>query len=113
MQPTWYLSSLGFYQIEILVFYYARDWASLVAQMVKNLPAMQETRPPSLGWEDPLEKEMATHLPASILAWRIPGTEVGVVSYSLWGRRVGLTHTCTHTQDLFRISLDSPGLFHR
>ena len=47
----------------------------LVAQMVKNLPAMQETRPPSLGWEDPLEKEMATHLPASILAWRIPWTE--------------------------------------
>ena len=69
--------------------------------MVKNLPAMQETRPPSLGWEDPLEKKMATHLPASILAWRIPGTEVGVVSYSLWGRRVGLTHTCTHTHRIY------------
>ena len=48
-------------------------WASLVAQMVRNLPAMQETRVRSLGWEDPLEKEMATHF--SILAWRIPWTE--------------------------------------
>ena len=48
-------------------------WASLVAQMVKNLLAMQETWVPSLGWEDPLEKEMATH--SSILAWRIPWTE--------------------------------------
>ena len=41
--------------------------------MVKNLPAMQETQVQSLGWEDPLEKEMATH--SSVLAWRIPGTE--------------------------------------
>ena len=41
--------------------------------MVKNLPAMQETRFQSLGWEDPLEKGMATH--SSILAWRIPWTE--------------------------------------
>ena len=40
--------------------------------MVKRLPAMQETWVLSLGWEDPLEKEMATH--SSILAWRIPGT---------------------------------------
>ena len=44
--------------------------ASLVAQSVKNLPAMQETRVQFLGWEDPQEKEMATH--SSILAWRIP-----------------------------------------
>ena len=47
--------------------------ASLVAQLVKNLPAMQETWIPSLGWEDPLEQGMATH--SSILAWRIPWTE--------------------------------------
>ena len=46
---------------------------SLVAQRIKNLPAMPETRVQSLGWEDPLEKEMATH--SSILAWRIPWTE--------------------------------------
>ena len=44
--------------------------ASLVAQLVKNLPAMQETWVQSMGWEDPLEEGMATH--ASILAWRIP-----------------------------------------
>ena len=48
-------------------------WASLVAQMGKNLPAMQETRVQSLGWEDLLEKGMATH--SSTLAWRIPWTE--------------------------------------
>ena len=56
-------------------------WASLVAQLVKNLPAMQETWVRSLGWEDPpekgnwedpLEKGKATH--SSILAWRIPWT---------------------------------------
>ena len=47
--------------------------ASLVAQMVKNLPTMQETWVQFLGWEDPLEKEMATY--SSILAWRIPWTE--------------------------------------
>ena len=44
-----------------------------MAQMVKNLPAMQETRVQSLGQEDTLEKEMATH--SSVLAWRIPWTE--------------------------------------
>ena len=46
--------------------------APLVAQLVKNLPAMQETWVRSLGWEDPLEKGKATH--SSILAWRVPGT---------------------------------------
>ena len=45
----------------------------LLAQMVKNLPAKQDTQSQSLGWEDPLEKEMATH--SSILAWKIPWTE--------------------------------------
>ena len=49
------------------------NWASLVAQMVKNPPEMQETHVRSLGQEDPLEKEMATH--SCILAWRIPWTE--------------------------------------
>ena len=44
-----------------------------MAQMVKNLPAMQETQVHSLDWEDPLEKKMTTH--SSILAWRIPWTE--------------------------------------
>ena len=48
-------------------------WASLVAQLVKNLPAVRETWVQSLGWEDPLEKGTATH--SSILAWRVPWTE--------------------------------------
>ena len=47
--------------------------ASLVAQMVKNLPATQKTWVRSLSWEDPLEKQMATH--SNILAWKIPRTE--------------------------------------
>ena len=47
--------------------------ASLVAQMVKNLPAMRETWVRSLGWEDPQEEGMATH--SSILAWKIPWME--------------------------------------
>ena len=48
------------------------SWASLVAQVVKNLPTMRETWVRSLGWEDPLEKGKVTH--SSLLAWRIPWT---------------------------------------
>ena len=50
-----------------------QPWASLVAQKVKHLPAMRETQFRSLGWEDPLEKEIATY--SSTLAWKIPWTE--------------------------------------
>ena len=50
----------------------AASWASLVAQLVKNLPAMWETWVRSLGWEDPQEKEKATH--SGSLAWRIART---------------------------------------
>ena len=87
------LLSMGFYWQDILewvaisssrVSSWSRDWthisyisciagASLVAQSVKNLPVVQETWVQSLGWEDPLEKEMATHF--SILAWKISWTE--------------------------------------
>ena len=59
-------------QIGIVVENYI-TWTSLVAQMVKHLPTMRETQIRSLGWEDPLEKEMATH--SSTLAWIIPWTE--------------------------------------
>ena len=52
-------------------------WASLVAQLVKTPPAMQETWVQSLGWEDPLEEGTATH--SSILAWRIPWTVQSMV----------------------------------
>ena len=60
-----------------------RRGASLVAQIVKHLPVIQETWVQSLGWEDPLEKEMATH--SSVLAWRIPGMG-SLVGCCLWGR---------------------------
>ena len=61
--------------------------ASLVAQMVKNLPAKQETRVGSLGQEDPLQEGMATH--CSILAWRIPWTEEPDTLQSMGSQRVG------------------------
>ena len=60
---------------------------SLVAQMVKRLPTMWETRVRSLGWEDLLEKEMATH--SSSLAWRIPWTEEPGGLQSRGSQRVG------------------------
>ena len=61
--------------------------ASLVAQMVKRPPAIWETRVRSLGWEDHLEKEMATH--SSILVWRIPWTEDPDRLQSISSQRVG------------------------
>ena len=63
------------------------SWASLVAQMVKNLPAMWETRVRFLGWEDPLEKEMAIY--SSTLAWKIPQTEEPDRLQSTGSQRVG------------------------
>ena len=60
---------------------------SLVAQLVKNLPTVQETRGPSLGWEDPLEKEIATH--SSILGWKISWTEEPGGLQSMGLQRVG------------------------
>ena len=62
-----------------------RKGASLVAQRLKRLPAMQEIRVRSLGWEDPLGKEMAIH--ASILAWRILHGWRSLVGYSPRGRK--------------------------
>jgi len=66
---TWVSPTLS----ELRLLCIAHHWDSLVAQMVKILPAMQETQVQSLGQEDPLEKEMATH--SSILAWEIPWME--------------------------------------
>ena len=65
----------------------ARRGASLVAQIVKNLPVMQGTWVQSLGQEDPLEKEMATH--SSILAWRVSWTEEPGGLQSMESQRVG------------------------
>ena len=59
----------------------------MVVQTVKNLPAVWESRVQSLGWEDPLENEMATH--SSILAWRIPWTEEPGGLQSMGSKRVG------------------------
>ena len=67
---AWRCSSLLFFYSVFLVSFFFR--ASLVAQLIKNPPAMQETWLHSLVWEDPLEKGKATH--SSILAWRIPWT---------------------------------------
>ena len=61
--------------------------ASLVAQMVKSLPAVRETQVQSLGQEDPLEEEMAIH--SSILAWRIPWTEEPGRLQPMGSQRVG------------------------
>ena len=61
--------------------------ASLVAQWVKRLPLMRETRVRFLGWEDPLEKEMATH--SSTLAWKIPWTEKPGRLQSVGSQKVG------------------------
>ena len=70
-------------------------WASLMAQRLKRLPAVQETQVRSLGWEDPLEKEMATH--SSSLSWRIPWTEEpgGLQSTGLQRVRHDFTFTFT------------------
>ena len=61
--------------------------ASLVAQTVKRLPAIRETRVRFLGWEDPLENEMAIH--SSTLAWKIPWTEEPDRLQSMGSQRVG------------------------
>ena len=63
------------------------SWASLVAQMVKYLPAMQHTWVQSLSWEDPLQEGMATH--SSILAWEIPWTENPGGLQSIRSQRIG------------------------
>ena len=70
--------------------------ASLVAQKVKRLPAMQETQVQCLGWEDPLEEEMATH--SNTLVWKILWTEE-LAGYSPWSRKESDTteHALTHT----------------
>ena len=70
-------------------------WASLVAQMVKTPPAMQETQVQSLGQEDPLEKEMATHF--IILAWRMPRTEEPGRLQFMGSQRVGHDWAAKHT----------------
>ena len=72
------------YPLKIIILYY---WASLVAQTVKCMPTMRETWVRSLGREDPLEKEMATH--SSTLAWKIPWAEEPGRLQAMGSQRVG------------------------
>ena len=83
--------------VSIIVIWLKLPWASLMAQRVKNLPAMQETQVQSLGWEDPLEKGMASH--SSILAWRTPWTEEPCGLQFMGSQRVG-HHWMTQIQSL-------------
>ena len=78
-----------FLPLYLKIYLYVFTWvrASLVAQRLKHLPAMRETWVRSLGWEDPLEKEMATH--SSTLAWRIPWREEPGRLQSMGSQRVG------------------------
>ena len=87
------------------------SWASLVAQRLKHLPPMRETRVRSLGREDPLEKEMVTH--SSILAWKIPWTEKpgrSLVGYSPRGHKESDTterlHLHLHQYSCLRNPMD-------
>ena len=75
--------------------------ASLVAQLVKTLPAMQETQVRSLGWEDPLEMGMATH--STTLAWRIPWTEEPGGIQSTGSHKVDMTDWQAAAEMLFNI----------
>ena len=94
----------------------SKEWTSMVAQMVKNLPPMQETQVQFLGQEDPVEKGIATHF--SILAWRIPWTEEPGGLQSRGSQRVRynwvtLSHTHTHWRVLYNFPVHyvwtSPG----
>ena len=83
-----HLGRLSFpYHIYIYIVYVYSSWVSLVAQTVKHLPIMRETWVRSLGQEDPLEKEMATH--PSIHAWKIPWTEEPGRLQSMGSQRAG------------------------
>ena len=79
--------STSFLFVFKILFIYGCARASLIAQLVKSLPAMQETWVQFLGGEDPPEEEMATH--SSILAWRIPWTEEPGRLQSMGSQRVG------------------------
>ena len=84
------------------------NWASLVAQTVKNLPEMKGTQAQFLGWENPLEKGMATH--SSVLAWRIPWTEEpGGVQSMGWQSRTGTRLSRPHCPFCL-LSLPCPSL---
>ena len=81
------MTSFGASFFKYIFFFKIKVGTSLVAQMVKHLSTMWKTWVQSLGWEDPLEKEMAIY--SSILAWRIPWTEEPGKLESLRSQRIG------------------------
>ena len=84
-------ASTGVFRAALIISNETHQRISQAAQMVKNLPAMQDTWVPSLGQEDPLEKGMAPH--CSILAWKIP--QRSLAGYSPWGRKEDMTERLT------------------
>ena len=98
-----------------LCWVFATAWAFLVAQILKHLPAKQETRVWSLGWEDPVEQEMAIH--SSILAWKNPWTEEPGRLQSMGSQRVRHDWaTNTHTRGLSLVAVSGgypPVVFQR
>ena len=98
--------------LQVAIFHSVFWGASLVAQMVKNLPAMWETWVQALCWEDPLEKEMATH--CNILAWRIPWQR-SLAGHSPWGHKeLDTTEAAWHgtwpSSSLYSLNLECPTL---
>ena len=101
MRISW---NMNFFKCLLYIYMYNIYRVSLVAQMVKNLPAMQETWVWPLGQEDPFEKGMATH--CSILAWRIPWTEESSRLLSMGSARVRYLwaiNTHTHIHNIYII----------
>ena len=91
-------------------------WASLVAWMVKNPPAMRETWVQPLGWEHPLEEGMATH--SSILDWRVPQTEShrqrNLAGYSPWGHKESnTTERLSSAQDVHSTEAETQNCRHQ
>ena len=85
--PVLRVAKCGLRSVHAYFFFLIKIWDSLVAQLVKNLPAAQETWVRSLGLEDPLEKEMVTH--SSILAWKISWAEEPCELQSMGSQRIG------------------------
>ena len=98
--------------LQMAIFHSVFWGASLAAQMVKNLPAMWETWVQALCWEEPLEKEMATH--CNILAWRIPWQR-SLAGHSPWGHKESDTteavwHSTWPSSSLYSLNLECPTL---
>ena len=113
-----YIALPGVHSSHAAIFFYGdfecgagATWASLVAQMVKNMPAMRETCVQFLGQKDPLEEGMATH--SIILAWRIPWTEESGRLWSMGSQRVGHDWVVNKTATLVLLTWENQSLVYR